>query len=143
MRMCGMSSYASASLQKTHMRKEDKDDATFSGNKCVSHASCENLDSDDNNVEDIMCDEPTHQWKTLLQSMPSGNLKVAWIDIHVANGYDQLVHQVQGQDLRPTKTLAMFHARLWKWRDVNGVIHPIQIDKRCRMDTKVKKSHST
>ena len=138
-----MSSYAAASLQKTHMRKEDKDDATFSGNKCVSHASCENLDSDDNNEEDIMCDEPTHQWKTLLQSMPSGNLKVAWIDIHVANGYDQLVHQVQGQDLRPTKTLAMFHARLWKWRDVNGVIHPIQIDKRCRMDTKVKKSHST
>jgi hypothetical protein len=43
---------------------------------------------------------------------------------------DQLVNQVQGQDLRPTETLATFHARHWKWRDDNGVVHPIQIDKR-------------
>ena len=77
-------------------KEEDKDDATFSGNQCISHAGYENLDSDDNNEEDIMCDEPTHQWKTLLQGMPSGILKEAWIDIHVANGYDQLVNQVQG-----------------------------------------------
>jgi hypothetical protein len=32
----------------------------------------------------------------------------------------------------------MFHARLWKWRDNNGVVHPIQIDKRYRMDRKEK-----
>ena len=86
-----------------------------------------------------MRDEPTYKWKTLLQGMASGILKEAWIDIHVANGYDQLVNQVQGQDLRPTETLAIFHARLWKWRDDNSVIHPIQIDKRYKMDTKEKK----
>ena len=41
--------------------------------------------------------------------------------------------------MRPTETLAMLHVRLWKWRDDNGVIHPIQIDKRYRMDTKENK----
>ena len=119
--------------------EEDKDDASLSGNQCVSHAGYGNVDRDDNNEEDIMRDEPTYKWKTLLQGMASGILKEAWIDIHVANGYDQLVNQVQGQDLRPTETLAMFHARLWKWGDDNSVIHPIQIDKRYKMDTKEKK----
>ena len=114
----------------------DKDDATFSGNQCVSQTGYGNLDSDDNNEEDIMCDEPTCQWKALLQGMILVIVREAWIDIHVANRYDQLVNPVQGQHLRPTETLAMFHARLWKWRDDNGVIYPIKIDKRCRMDTK-------
>ena len=122
---------------------EDEDDASFSGNQCIAHAGYGNLDSDDNNEEDIMSVEPTHQWKTLLQGMPSGILKEAWINIHVANGYDQLVNQVQGQDLRPTETLAMLHARLWKWRDDNGVVHPVQIDKRYRMDRKEEKATQT
>ena len=92
---------------------EDDDNAPFLGNQCVAHAGYGNLESsDDNNEEDIMSHEPTHQWKTLLQVLPSGILKEAWIVIHVANGYDQLVNQVQGQDLRPTETWAMFHARL-------------------------------
>ena len=91
---------------------EDEDDAPFSGNQCIAHAGYRNLDGDDNNEEDSMSVEPTHQWKTLLQGMPSGILKESWIVIHVANGYDQIVHQVQGQELRPTETLAMFHARL-------------------------------
>ena len=119
---------------------EDVDDASFSGNQCIAHAGYGNLDSDDYNEEDIMSVEPTHQWKTLWQCMPSGILKEAWINIHVANGYDQLENQVQGQDLRPTETFAMFHARLWKWRYDNGVIHPIQIDKRYRMARKEKKA---
>ena len=103
-------------LSKDTHEEEGKDDATLSGNQCVSHAGYGNLDSDDNNEEDIMCDEPTHQRKTLLPGIPSGILKEAWINMHVANGYDQLENQVQGQDLRPTETLAMFHARLWKLR---------------------------
>jgi hypothetical protein len=126
-------------LSKDTYDEVDKDDATFSGNQCVSQTGYGSLDSDDNNEEAIICDEPTCQWKTLLQGMTSVIQKEAWIDIHVANGYDQLVNQVQGQDLRPTETLTMFHARLWKWRDDNGVIHPIKINKRCRMDTKEKK----
>ena len=124
---------------KDTYEEEEKDDATFSGNQCVPHAGYGNLDSDDNNEEDIMCDEPTCQSKTLLQGMISLIVREAWIDIHVANRYDQLVNPVHGQDLRPTETLAIFHARLWKWRDDNSVIHPIQIDKRYKMDTKEKK----
>ena len=65
---------------------EDEDDASFSGNQCIAHAGYGNLDSDDNNEEYIMSVEPTHQWKTLLQGMPSGILKEAWINIHVAKG---------------------------------------------------------
>ena len=119
---------------------EDEDNVSFSGNQYIAHAGYGNLDSDDNNQEDITSVKLTHQWKTLLQGMPSGILKDAWIDIHVANGYDQWVNQVRRQDLRPTETSAMFHTRLWKWRDNCGVVHPIQIDKRYRTDTKEKKS---
>ena len=122
---------------------EDEDDASFSGNQHIAHAGYGNLHSHNNNEEDFMSVEPTHQWKTFLQGMPSGILKEAWINIHVADGYDQLVNQVQGQDLRPTETLAMLHARLWKWRDDNGVVHPVQIDKRYRMDRKEEKATQT